>query len=431
MPSWAALIPAIAVVVSVVVLLGAMRRRWRLLRLLTLPALLGSLLIGVWIFERLAADGPGWVENLQYWLLIAFLAVSVIRVAGLYLFEIYLRESRGLHLPPLLVKVSVTTAYLLAAFVIFRVAFPDRNITPLLATSAVTSLVLGLALQPILGNFFSGLVLTVEQPFRINDWIRVGDTEGRVVEINWRTTYVRTRDNDTKVYPNGVIAGAELLNLSSPHPLHMERIHVGVHYRTPPYRVERAVLDAAARVDLVLDAPAPTCYLLEFGESSILYEVRVWTENIARLPFLNDQVKREIWEEFRRRGITIPFPIRTLEIEPRVRTVEVVQRDEVPERRRVATLWVAEGEQRGRSIRLQESAIVGRGEDCDLVLSAPDVSKEHFRVVHDEKEGWVLEDLESRLGTSINGVEVTRGPLHPLDRIQVASTTIVFEEHGE
>ena len=93
---------------------------------------------------------------------------------GLYYFEIYLHAKRGMRLPPLLIGVSFLVAYLVVGLLIFRVAFPDVGIAPLLATSAVTSLVLGLALQPILGNFFAGLVITVERPFRINDWIRYG-----------------------------------------------------------------------------------------------------------------------------------------------------------------------------------------------------------------------------------------------------------------
>src|SRR4030095_12175285 len=119
------------------------------------------------------------LDSFFVWLVAFFLGAVLLRVVGLYYFEIHLQTRRGMRLPPLLVGVSFLVAYLLVALLIFRVAFPEVSITPLLATSAVTSLVLGLALQPILGNFFAGLVISIEKPFRINDWIKVGQQEGR------------------------------------------------------------------------------------------------------------------------------------------------------------------------------------------------------------------------------------------------------------
>src|SRR5262249_21345195 len=130
------------------------------------------------------------------------------------------------------------------------------DVGPLLATSAVTSLVLGLALQPILANFFAGLVISVERPFRINDWIQVGDQEGRVVAITWRTTHLRTRDNDNIVIPNAKLADERVHNFYYPHPLHLLRVRVPVHYRHPPYRVRRVLADAAQGVPGVLDKPS-------------------------------------------------------------------------------------------------------------------------------------------------------------------------------
>src|SRR4030095_9194813 len=118
----------------------------------------------------------------------------------------------------------------------------------LLPPPRVPPLALGLALQPILGNFFAGLVISLEKPFRINDWIRVGDDEGRVVAITWRTTHLRPPHNDNIVIPNGKIADERVLNYYYPHPMHLERVYVGVHYKTPPYRAKRALLEAAVGV---------------------------------------------------------------------------------------------------------------------------------------------------------------------------------------
>ena len=425
-----ALVAAVAAAAALLGLVAVLRRWVRLLRLFAFPLVLLSVAVGLWVYRVLRPGHAASLDALFVWLVAFFLAAAFLRVVGLYYFEIFLHSRRGLRLPPLLVGVSFLVAYLLSGLLILIQAFPNIDVAPLVATSAVTSLVLGLALQPILGNFFSGLVLSVERPFRINDWVKVAGTEGRVVDITWRTTHLRTRDNDNLVIPNGKIAEQEILNYFYPQPLHMERIHVGVHYTTAPHRVERALLDAASRVEGLLERPTPNVFLLRFDASAITYELRVWTEDIAGLPRMRNQCHREIWEEFRRCGITIPYPIRTLEIEPRAGTLEVVTKETPTVRTAVACLWVAEGPDRGKTLVLDgEAIVVGRSSQCNLVLSEPQVSKEHFRVERDGGD-FVLADLESTLGTTVNGERVERRSLRDLDRIAIGETVLIFEHHA-
>src|SRR6185436_10900 len=162
--------------------------------------------------------------------------VTVLGLVGLYLFDGHL-AARGVRRPPVISTVAMLRVDLVTVILTLRFTFPRLDVAPLIATSAVTSLVLGLALQPILGNFFAGLVLSVERPFRINDWIKVGEHEGRVVAITWRTTHLRTRDNDNLVIPNSKLAEERVLNYYYPHPMHLEHIKVGAAYKVPPYRV--------------------------------------------------------------------------------------------------------------------------------------------------------------------------------------------------
>ena len=427
------LIPIVAGIAAMAAVLGVvlvLRRYVRLLRLFGFPLVLAAAALGLGVFRALAPAHSTQVDTFFVWLVAFLLGAALLRVVGLYYFEIFLHGKRGLRLPPLLVGVSFLLAYLLTGFLVFRFTFGTVSFGPLLATSAVTSLVLGLALQPILGNFFAGLVLTVERPFRINDWVKVAGTEGRVVQITWRTTHLRTRDNDNLVIPNGKIADQEILNYFYPDPLHMERIYVHAHYSTPPHRVERALLEAASRVEGLLERPSATVFLLGFDDSGIKYELRVWTEDIAGLPRISNQCRREIWEEFRRRGIVIPYPIRTLELEPRARTIEVVSAPSPTVAVPVAHLWVADGPYRGKAVALAgESILVGRSSQCDLALNAPQVSKEHLRLERDG-DSWVLRDLQSSLGTTVNGERVEHRALRDLDRIAIGDTVLIFEHHA-
>jgi small-conductance mechanosensitive channel len=418
-------------VVGVALLSG----RLRLVRQLSFLLYVSALAAGLRVFLWLAGEPPGDLDRALSWLLAFLAAALLLKIIGLYLFNVHLPSRRGLRLPPLLPAVAMGTVYFVAALIMLRVIYPELPLTPLLTTSAVTSLVLGLALQPILGNFFAGVVISLERPFRISDWVKIGDTVGQVTRITWRTTHVRTRDNDTVVIPNSKIADEQILNYFFPHPLHLERITVGAHYRTPPYRVKQALLDVADRVEGVLKKPTPAVFVDDFGDSAITYELRVWIEDIANIPRINSHVRSEIWEEFQRCHITIPFPIRTLEIEPLARTLEIAR----PKRlggeaavRPSATLFVYRGLDRGRSCTVNDGPVtVGRSAACTMSLREPQASKEHFRI--EWRNGrHVAVDLESQNGTLVNGQPLLDvQPLRHLDHLTVGDTVMIFECESE
>jgi len=191
------------------------------------------------------------------------------------------------------------------------------------------------------------------------------------------------------------------------------------------------IADACSRVEGVLEKPSAEVFVLEFGEHAVIYETRVWIEDFAHKPRINNQVRGEIWEEFRRQGITIPFPIRTLEIEPRVNAVRVLEPEQPAARDAAeaypAWLYVSKGAGQGSAFSLStERMRVGRGEDCDITLPEPNLSKEHFAVAWEEG-AYVLTDLKSRYGTRINGQRTDRKTLESLDRIEIGDTVLVFE----
>ena len=369
--------------VVAVVLIGAvslLKRRFRLFRQMAFPLSIAAIAAGLKVVTLFPVQVT---EDQETWLNLIFIfaaAILAIRLASIYYFDVHLFHNRGVRLPPLLPPVFIAVAYLITGFVVLNAA--GVPLTGLVATSAITSLVLGLALQPILGNFFSGLVISLERPYRINDWIKVGDTEARVVDITWRTTHLRTRDNDNLIYPNAEIANHAIINFYYPHPLHLERVYVGVHYRTPPYRAKAAILAAARRVEGVLEKPSPECFVLDFGDSAITYEARTWIADIASRPRIESDIRTEIWEEFHRRGITIPFPIRTLEIEPRVNTLGIRRASDGPKAAVAeARIYVAAGPDHGRTLHLGEDPVtIGRSSSCDMKLKVPQASKEHCRI---------------------------------------------------
>ncbi len=179
----------------------------------------------------------------------------------------------------------------------------------LLTTSAVGAVVVGFALQDTLGNAFAGLGIQSEKPFRVGHWIRVGDFEGRVNEVTWRATKLRTKAGNFVVVPNNIIAKEAITNYSEPAvPTRLE-IEVGASYLSTPADVKAAVSEATAQVPRVLKAPAPDALLQAFDGSAITYRVRFWVNDYEFDDEARDEVRTAVFYAFNRRGIEIPWPI--------------------------------------------------------------------------------------------------------------------------
>ena len=189
---------------------------------------------------------------------------------------------------------------LIATFV-----FEDK----LLTTSAVGAVVVGFALQDTLGNAFAGLGIQSEKPFRVGHWIRVGEFEGRVAEVTWRATKLRTKSGNFVIVPNNIIAKDAITNYSEPAvPTRLE-VEVGASYLSTPADVKAAALEALRQVPRVLDAPAPDVLLHSFDGSAITYRVRFWIADYELDDETRDEVRTAIFYAFGRRGIEIPWPI--------------------------------------------------------------------------------------------------------------------------
>jgi small-conductance mechanosensitive channel/CRP-like cAMP-binding protein len=212
------------------------------------------------------------------------------------------RESRPSDRFPAIVQdVAVIGLFFVIATMLLR--------EQLLATSAVGAVVVGFALQDTLGNFFAGLAIQIEKPFRVGHWIRVGDREGQVQEVTWRATKVLTKEGQFLILPNSFISKEPILNYSEPTiPTRIE-VDVGTSYLTPPNEVRAAIHRALANAPLVMRTIPSEVHLDAFGTSSIDFKVRFWIEDYARELEARDQVRTLLWYEFRRANIEIPWPI--------------------------------------------------------------------------------------------------------------------------
>ena len=213
-----------------------------------------------------------------------------------------LRADRVPEGVPAILQDAIVIALLVLVSTFF---FHDHLIT----TSAVGAVVVGFALQDTLGNAFAGLAIQSEKPFRVGHWIRVGDFEGRVAEVTWRATKLRTKSGNFVVVPNNVVAKEAITNFSEPvAPTRLE-VEVGASDLRPPSLVKAAIREAMAQCSRVLETPAPDVLLVNFADSAITYRARFWVEDYERDEAARDQVRTAIYYAFGRHDIDIPWPI--------------------------------------------------------------------------------------------------------------------------
>jgi len=212
------------------------------------------------------------------------------------------RESKPSDRFPAIVQdVAVIGAFMVIATVLMR--------EQLLATSAVGAVVVGFALQDTLGNLFAGLAIQIEKPFRIGHWINIAGSEGLVQEVTWRATKLRTKSGQFLIVPNSVISKDPILNYSEPTVPTRIDVAVGASYLSPPTEVKDAIRRALANAPLVMADPPSQVIVQEFGASAIVYVAKFWIADYATDNQARDEVRTNIWYEFRRSNIEIPWPI--------------------------------------------------------------------------------------------------------------------------
>lgn len=200
----------------------------------------------------------------------------------------------------------VQNALVLGVFAVFAtVAFPGQ----LLATSAVGAVIMGFAVQDTLSNFFAGLALQIDRPFKPGHWIEVGPFQGRVKEITWRATKIQTKAGNLVVVPNNIVGKEAINNYSEPSSPTRLFVEVGAGYQHPPNVVRDAMIAAMRRCPRVLTEPRPDVVMMDFGASALIFHARFWVNDFSQDTRAKDEVRTAIYYEFRRRDIEIPFPI--------------------------------------------------------------------------------------------------------------------------
>jgi MscS family membrane protein len=224
--------------------------------------------------------------------------------------EILASKGDAERLDPLLTLAhrAVLVAVLTVGLIILLGHF-GVNVTGLVAALGIAGLALSLAAQDTLSDALTGVMILLDQPFRVGDQIQIPElgTWGDVVQIGTRTTRVRTRDNRMVIVPNSTIGKSQVINYTYPDPHYRVQMDIGIAYGTAIERTQQIIVDTVSEVDGVLpDKPVDALYS-EMGDSTMVFRVRWWIESVKGTRPIFNRVNTALQHALDDAGIEMPF----------------------------------------------------------------------------------------------------------------------------
>ena len=188
------------------------------------------------------------------------------------------------------------------------------DLSNLALIAGALSVGIGFGLQSIVSNFVSGLILLFERPIKVGDWVILNSGEGIVKKISVRATEIETFDRTSIIIPNSEFISSAVKNWTLKDRTGRITISIGVSYNADPQKVEDLLRELALSSELILNNPAPVVLFKDFGDSALIFEIRVFIRNVSDMHITASKIRQLIWKEFKKQNIEIPFPQRDLHI---------------------------------------------------------------------------------------------------------------------
>jgi small-conductance mechanosensitive channel len=216
------------------------------------------------------------------------------------------------------VRIAVGTIIRYIVLVIGIIVFLQSagiNLSAITVLAGALGVGIGFGLQNITNNFVSGIIILFERPIKVGDRIELGDVSGDVVSISMRSTTIVTNDNISIIVPNSDFISSKVINWSHTDRNIRFNFPIGISYNEDPQQVKKLLLEVFAENKGILNKPEPDVIFTGFGDSSLNFNLRVWTrEYINRPDVLKSQIYYAVFEKFKEHGVEIPFPQRDLHI---------------------------------------------------------------------------------------------------------------------
>jgi potassium efflux system protein len=257
--------------------------------------------------------------QVTFWLIIKAVVILLAFIYAARLLQAYLNykiyPSLGID-PGLGYALDTTFKYTFIAIgVMISLKVVGLDLRFLLVFAGAAGIGIGLGLQHLAANVISGFTIIFGGKIRKGDWIELETGLGRVTDIFLRATKLRTRDNIEYLVPNSNLISNTIVNYSLSSPMIRIDLPVGVSYRSDPQQVKKILLEVAEREPMVAKFQKPVVRFVGYGDSSIDFELLIWID-VRTTPRRNVRsvLYFEIFEEFKKAGIEIPFPQRDIHI---------------------------------------------------------------------------------------------------------------------
>src|SRR5438067_179154 len=217
----------------------------------------------------------------------------IVALLDRYLWEGYWGKKRRTTIPHFLRQVVALFIYLIALLIVLSVGYHAQGeLRGILATSGIAAIVLGFATQDLFGGIISGIALQISKPYKVGDWLHIQDRFAEVMEMNWRSTRLRTNDGIYLDIPNYQIARNTIINLHYPTQIHAMRLRVGADYDVAPNRDHDALRRAANSAEGVLPDPPTKVFVMDFADSAVIYEIKFSMGNHREYNDVCDEIGR-------------------------------------------------------------------------------------------------------------------------------------------
>lgn len=209
------------------------------------------------------------------------------------------------------IKHSLASGFGFVGFVIsvfLSIAVMGGDLSNVALVAGALSVGIGLGLQNIVNNFVSGIILLFERPVKVGDWVIINGEEGKIKQINIRSTEMETFNRASMIIPNATLLSDTVTNLTHGNNWMRFKVKVGVAYGSDVQKVKQILLECAAANKKVLKKPEPSVLFQDFGDSSLDFELRGFSSNIWEGWSIPSELRFEINRRFIEEGIEIPFP---------------------------------------------------------------------------------------------------------------------------
>ncbi|MBW4518674.1 MAG: mechanosensitive ion channel family protein [Scytolyngbya sp. HA4215-MV1] len=224
-------------------------------------------------------------------------------------------SERFLHntsLQLLLVQLSSVAVWVVGILIACTLVFPSLRLGDIIGLLGLSSVAVGFAFQDIFKNFLAGILLLLNEPFRVGDQVIINNFEGTVESITIRSTQIRTYQDEQIVIPNAIVF-TNPVHVLTRYPFRRTDLTIGLSYDTPLPKARQVLLGAIVDIEGIMPKPAAEVDVIGFGESSIGFVVRYWTlPQKAHVRRIQSQVVLALKQACDQAGFNIPFPIRTL-----------------------------------------------------------------------------------------------------------------------